>query len=125
MERVVTKTIELENRKFVVRKFDPMFGAYISLQIFSSIDHNGDKFNLEGILNKMVSKKFEEFKEFQNKILAYCSEILPAGNIPVINSEGNIAINNLSPILLLQLVMNTLMFSMEDFFTEGEEAPQT
>ena len=46
--RITEKEIELEGRKFILRKFDPMFGSYISLKIFqSSSGGDKNKFDIE------------------------------------------------------------------------------
>ena len=120
--RITEKEIELEGRKFVLRKFDPMFGSYISLKIFqSSGDEGKGKFNIEATLTKIMGDNYESYAQLQNRILGYCSEVLPAGKIPVINNEGNIAIIGLTAPMMLALSVSVILFSLEDFFDKEEQ----
>lgn len=125
MDRITEKQIELEGRKFILRKFDPMFGSYISLKIFqSSSGGDKNKFDIENTLSKIMGEDFEHYVQLQNRILGYCSEILPAGKVPVINSEGNIAVIGLTAPMMLALSVSVILFSLEDFFDKEESEIQ-
>lgn len=119
--RTTEREIELEGRKFVLRKFDPMFGSYISLKVFQTTEDGKGKINVENTLVKIMGEDFAHYSQLQGKILSYCSEILPAGKIPVINSEGNIAIIGLTAPMMLALSVAVIMFSLEDFFGPEEK----
>lgn len=118
--RVTEKELEIEGRKFVLKKFDPMFGSYISLKVFQTDNEGKGKINVENALTKIMGEDFAHYAQLQGKILGYCSEVLPAGRIPVINSEGNIAIIGLTAPMTLALSVAVIMFSLEDFFEKGE-----
>ena len=120
--RITEKEIELEGRKFILRKFDPMFGSYISLKIFqSSSGGDKNKFDIENTLSKIMGEDFDHYVQLQNKILGYCSEVLPAGKISIINSEGNIAVIGLTAPMMLALSVSVILFSLEDFFDKEEQ----
>lgn len=118
--RVTEKELEIEGRKFVLKKFDPMFGSYISLKVFQTDNEGKGKINVENALTKIMGEDFAHYAQLQGKILGYCSEVLPAGRIPVINSEGNVAIIGLTAPMTLALSVAVIMFSLEDFFEKGE-----
>lgn len=120
--RITEREIELEGRKFVLKKFDPLFGSYISLKVFNTTeDSKGGKINIEGALTKIMGEDYEHYVQLQTRILGYCSEVLPAGKIPVVNSEGNIAIIGMTAPMTLALSVSVIMFSLEDFFDKGEQ----
>lgn len=121
-DRITYKVIEIDNRKFRINKFDPLFGAYIASKF---LVNRLDKFNPDKIVeNLLQSNNFEEFEAFQKRVLSYCEEILPNTKAKVINSEGNIGIINLTAPMVMSLFIQTIMFSFEDFFEEGVEVPQ-
>lgn len=119
--RSTEREIELEGRKFVLRKFDPLFGSYISLKVFNAADESKNKFNVEDALTKIMGEDYAHYVQLQTKILGYCSEVLPAGKIPVVNSEGNIAVMDMTAPMTLALSVSVIMFSLEDFFDKGEQ----
>ena len=112
--RVTTKSIEIKGRKFVLEKFDPLFGVYIATTFIGEISNR--KAGVEGIIKALLSKPKNEFIQLQKDILAYCYEILPAGRTPVVDESGNFAIQDVSSALVLSLLIQSLMFSMTDFF---------
>jgi len=112
--RVTTKKIEVKGRKFVLEKFDPFFGVYLATTFIDS----GNKSGLEGIIKSLLSKPKDEFIQLQKDILRYCYEILPAGRTRIIDDAGNFAVQDMSSALVLSLVVQSLMFSMTDFFDQ-------
>lgn len=120
--RETRKIIEIEGRAFIINKFDPLFGSFIAMKVFKS-SAKGGKSSIDQMMNSLISENQEEFIKLQSKILSYCQEKLPAGPTAVINLEGNIAINNFTAPMAMNLFMQTLMFSLEDFFDQGEPAP--
>lgn len=121
MNRVTEERFKLKDREFIIRKFDPSFGSYVSLRFLNAGDSPEDGDRIQKFLNKLIDHGYEEFSKFQKSVLSYCDEVLPAGRIPVINSEGNFAIIGLSGADALTLTIKTIVFSMQDFFGEEEE----
>lgn len=119
--RETKKTIEIRGRKFILNKFDPFFGNYIALKLFS-LQEEGKDFNFELFMKGFTSGSYEEYESFTKRILKYCSEILPAGETPVINSEGNIAIIELDTPMMMELFTREMMFNIEGFFENDPEA---
>ena len=126
--RETQKVIEVKGRKFILNKFDPFFGSYLAFKVFSLQGKGKESESLEVVLNTMMGKDFKTFESLIKKVLAYCSEVLPAGNTPIINSEGNIAIIGLNAPMVTSLFIQSVMFNLSDFFEgnpqELEEAQQ-
>lgn len=120
--RETRKIIDIEGRQFVINKFDPLFGSFIAMKVFKSTATNSGKSNIHEMLNSLISENQEEFIKLQTKILSYCQEKLQSGLVSVVNPEGNIALNNFTAPMAMNLFMQTLMFSLEDFFDQGELA---
>lgn len=120
--RETRKIIDIEGRQFVINKFDPLFGSFIAMKVFKSTATGSGKSNIHEMLNSLISENQEEFIKLQTKILSYCQEKLPSGLVSVVNPEGNIALNNFTAPMAMNLFMQTLMFSLEDFFDQGELA---
>lgn len=112
--RVTTKKIEVKGREFVLEKFDPFFGVYLATTFIGS----GNKGGIEGIIKSLLSRPKDEFIQLQKDILRYCYEILPAGRVKLIDDGGNFAVQDMSSALVLSLVVQSLMFSMTDFFDQ-------
>lgn len=115
--RQESKKVNVMGRDFVIHKFTPFFGVYLAANTFTGIVGKNDK--LKALVDSIIGKPQDEFIKLQTDILKYCSEILPAGNTPVINEEGNFAVANMTAPLALNLLIHTLLFSMTDFFAEG------
>ena len=114
MERETQKTLEIKGRKFILNKYDPFFGSYLAFKVFS-IQGNG-KESLDAVLNTMMGKDFKTFESLIKRVLSYCSECLPVGNTPLINSEGNIAVVELTAPMVTSLFIQSVMFNISDFF---------
>lgn len=112
--RVTTKKIEVKGREFVLEKFDPFFGVYIATTFISEISNR--KEGIGGVIKSLLSKPKEEFIKLQKDILSYCYEILPVGRVRVVDESGNFAIQDVSSAMVLSLLVQSLMFSMTDFF---------
>lgn len=115
--RQENKRVKVMGRDFVIHKFTPFFGVYLVVNTFGGIVGKGDK--LKAMVDSIMGKPRDEFIKLQADILKHCSEVLPAGNTPVVNDEGNFAVMNMTAPLALNLLIQTLLFSMTDFFTEG------
>lgn len=120
--RETKKTIEVKGRKFILNKFDPFFGSYLAFKVFS-LQGKGNE-SLEVILNTMMGTDFKTFETLSKRVLKYCSELLPAGEVPVINNENNISITGLTSPMVTSLFIQSVMFNITDFFDEDPEIAQ-
>ena len=120
--RETKKTVEVKGRKFILNKFDPFFGSYLSFKVFS-LQGKG-KESIEVVLNTMMGTDYKNFETLSKRVLKYCSELLPAGEIPIINSEGNISITGLTAPMVTSLFIQSVMFNITDFFEEDPEILQ-
>lgn len=153
--RVVTKNIEVEGRKFVVKKYTardglkvaklilakviPIFQDFIPLikkmtdSRKSPLMLNNDKsdkkeseiisevidnFSLDTIASALDKISGEDFDYIVTKSLQSISEVLPAGEAPVMYSNGEYGVENIEydPILVLRLTCEAVMWSCGDFF---------
>ena len=68
-ERITEKILEEEGRKFIISKFDPLFGAYLSLQLFGSLSESSSKdLNIENLITKLMGDNYEEFLSKNKKV---------------------------------------------------------
>ena len=114
--RVSEQSVQVNGREFIIRKFTPFFGVYLAAQTFGSVV--GSKNKLESMVKFIMNKPKEEFIKLQQDVLKYCFEKLPAGPTAVVDENGNFAVMNMEAPLALNLFIQTLLFSMSDFFTE-------
>lgn len=114
--RVSEKVVQVNGREFIIRKFTPFFGVYLAAQTFGSVV--GSKNKLEALVKSVLNKPQSEFIKLQQDVLKYCFEKLPAGPTAVVDENGNFAVMNMDAPLALNLFIQTLLFSMSDFFTE-------
>lgn len=120
--RISNKIVDIKGRKFIINKFDPMFGAWMAAKVLGMSSPKG--IDISKVIKELMGSNFDEFKTLQAQVLKYVNEELPGGITPVINSEGNIAVMGITASDLLSLFVQTLMFSLSDFFEEGEQDPQ-
>ena len=113
-KRETTKKIEIKGRQFVLEKFDPFFGVYLATMALGADHKNG----IEGVIKSLLSKPKDEFIQLQKDILSYCYEMLEVGRVKIIDENGNFAVQDMSSALVLSLVIQSLMFSMTDFFDQ-------
>ena len=114
--RVSEKVVQVNGREFIIRKFTPFFGVYLAAQTFGNVV--GSKNKLEALVKSVLNKPQSEFIKLQQDVLRYCFEKLPAGPTAVVDENGNFAVMNMDAPLALNLFIQTLLFSMSDFFTE-------
>lgn len=119
--RITEKQVELKGRKFIIHKFDPLFGSYISLKVLNS--SNGKGLDIKNFIDFIIGNDQNEFNKIQKEVLKYCSEMLPSGKVPVINEEGNLAVVDLTTPMIISLFFQTIMFSLQDFFEEEVSIP--
>lgn len=118
--RETEKKVNIEGREFIIHKFDPLFGSYIGFKLFS-LSEGKSKVDVAKFLSKFMDSDYETFANLNKKILKYCSEVLAAGTVPVINSEGNIAVIGLNSSMITNLLIECISFNIMDFF---EQKPQ-
>lgn len=115
-KRETKKEIEIDNRIFVVTKYNPMIGNYILYKIVSS----ALPFNITeqlgfGVKPTSTMTK-EDFLDLERDILKTCYEKLPAGEQPVLIDNDNFGISNFDIFTCLKLVLSSLVFNFENFF---------
>lgn len=120
--RDTTQYIEIKGRKFALNKFDPFFGNFIAFRLLSLQPKKGSDLPLENLIQSFMEGNYEEYEKFTKKVLRYCSEVLPSGEVPIINSENNIAITGLDAPLMMELFTREMIFNLEGFFGEDTEA---
>lgn len=122
-KRKVEDIYEIGGRKFVLKKFDPMLGNYILLQLFTMTLPFGlsDKINQVldasgqiGNNSRMISK--EEFMSLQKDILSYVYERLEGRDAPLINNNGSYGVSDITMGILFQLLIAEIAFNFTDFF---------
>lgn len=135
----IHKIIEVEGRKFRIRKYDAataikmskllaakMLPALNSITdvLFSDkenlIDVNEitDFLDLESISRALDLVSDEDLERIINASLKVCEEELPAGFTSVINPNGSYAVMNLEydPLLVMRLVAEAIMWGISGFF---------
>ena len=126
-KRKVEDTIIIEGRTFKLHKFDPLLGNYILLQLFTVAlpfgigdmlsSAVGSEISKNNVSSKQLSKA--EFIELQKDILGSVFESLPAGETPVIRTNGTYGISEIKGSSIIQLIVAELAFNYTDFFAEG------
>lgn len=129
-KRKIEDRIDIDGRTFQLKSFDPLIGNYILVTLLSVVlpFGIGDAikssigYGSENIPTKisdssnMIDKK--SFIELQKDILSYVEEVLPAGNTPIILSNGNYGIMNFNMGIAIKLLIAEITFNFSDFFGE-------
>jgi len=78
-----------------------------------------DAFNISGIMTELGSLSEKDFNYVQDKCLQVCSEVLPAGMTPILNSNGSFGVLGLEEdtMTVLALTAHTLIFNVKGFFS--------
>lgn len=123
-KRQNAKLVDIEERTFKIKKFDPLMGNYILLQIMryvlpfgisekvgvpDSITNNVDRVN--------ISKK--DFIELQRDVLSVCYETLPAGDAPIVRDDGTYGVMDFNSNIAIRLLIAAFTFNFSDFFGEN------
>lgn len=114
------KYITLNERKFVIGRFDALTGSYIATKLMASALPGGMDSKLEG-MNLPKGRSFmsrEEFQELQIECLKVCYEDLKAGKAPVIGANGSWGISDVEDdlILVMSLTIHALIHNISGFF---------
>ena len=123
-KRQNSKLIDINERTFKINKFDPLMGNYILLQLVQFVLPFGisDKVGVPDAVTNNVSRvnmSKKDFLEFQRDILSVCSEVLPAGDAPVVRDDGTYGIMDFTSQIAIQLLIATITFNFSDFFGEN------
>ena len=131
--RTTEKIFEVDERKFIIKKMDPLLGIAIlkelltrsfPIDLLSMIDSSGKSKALGGLISSsssvITSMGIDEFVEFQRRILSFVYELLPSGEVQVIDKLGNYKVLNLKEdmSLNLRLLVEVLKVNYTDFFIE-------
>lgn len=163
LSRVITKNIEVEGRKFSVKKFTAMDGWKIAKLIIAKIipvfkdfvpiiktfirpkppisimGENGEvkdnetavseetaldmlgNISLDTIALALDKITDEDLDYIIKKSLQNISEVLPAGENPVMYSNGSYGVEGIEydPILVMRLTCEAIMWGCGDFFEEN------
>lgn len=121
------KTIEIDGRRFLLQKLDARTGSYIAFKLMKLLSpalskiSNGEDNNIEEIAKGIFSLSKEEFEYIQDSCLKRCYEILPARNTQVLNDYGVYGNDDIefNAGLIMNLTIQSLVFNISGFFTEG------
>lgn len=130
MEMRKTEDIyEVRGRTFIIKKFDPLVGNYILMQILTMTLPFGLGSKISKAVGVDITKgntskmSKEEFISLQRDILSFVYEKLPGNNTPVINQNGSYGIADFDMMLAFQLIVSIIAFNFSDFF--GDEGFST
>lgn len=144
--RVITKNVEIEDRRFVVKKYTAMDGLKVAKLILAKVipvfqdfmpllknRQNGElkaeaesnmiaevveNFSLDTVAAALEKISGDDFDYIVSKSLQSITEVLPAGESPVMYANGTFGVENVEydPILVLRLTCEAVMWSCGDFF---------
>lgn len=128
MGRENSKIIELQGRKFEIKKFDAFTGGYIIFQLFekfmpmgleNKIPLQNDKTMNEMLPQNRTGMTKAEFISFMKDCLSAAGEVLPARTAPIVNENGTWGIMDIkdNTLLAVLLVIHVLTFNVADFFS--------
>lgn len=121
-KRETHKRFDFNGRSWSIGKFDPMTGSYIAYKLMSElvpmIPGLHDQLGVP-IPQGAQSMSKADFLEMQKDCLGVCSELLPAGPAPVINSNGTYGVQDFDMKTALALTIQALVWNLQDFFDES------
>lgn len=130
--REVTKTVEVNGRKFQVEKFSAMTGSYVCIKILGRISHVAlgimsgelkDPAVISGALfGELNSFSKAEFLELQQECLAVTKEVQNIAGvdapIPVLLPDGKFGVADLEKDMMtvMALTVHVMVFNLTPFF---------
>jgi hypothetical protein len=135
---VESKTVEVNGRKFRIRKFSARDGSYIVLKVsallaplFEGVNwkkistlKNPEEVDLSQInitqaIGKLSGLKEEDFAYLQDKCLRVCDEQLPSGYVSVLAENGTFGVLGMDEDLLtvMALTAHALVYNLSGFFS--------
>lgn len=136
------KFIEIEDRKFSIKKFDAKTSLKISKLIIAKIlpvfegvlpslnstdannlrteiaDNTEEFISLEGISKALELITDEDLDKIIDASLMSCYELLPAGQVQVLNKNGTYGVATVEndPLLVMRLTAEAVIWSIGGFF---------
>lgn len=129
------KDVTISGRTFRIKKFDARTGSFMLLKVtkllaplFKSIsltklsemkdEVSPEALNISGLMEGLGDISEDDFTYIQDKCLNVCSEVLPGGLTPVLNSNGTFGAIGLEDdtATVLALTAHVLMFNVKGFF---------
>ncbi|WPS86463.1 hypothetical protein SMD22_18395 [Brevibacillus halotolerans] len=129
------KDVEINGRKFRIRKFPAKVGSFMiikltailapmfagikpNLKAKSADDINTDDIDVTGVLEQLTNLSEKDFDYIQEKALSVCYELLPAGLAPVLNVNGTFGVEDLEDdtVTVMALTVHVLTFNLTSFF---------
>lgn len=134
---ILFKDIDVNERKFRLRKMDARTGSYMLCRlvkilspIFKNInidkvdgkegeaDNIMDDIDFSELVSSICDLPEEQFRYIQDNCLQVVDEILPAGPTKVLDKYGNYGVLNIEydTWLLMNLTIQSLIFNVSGFF---------
>lgn len=137
------KDVEINGRKFRIRKFPARSGSFILIKlttilmpIFTSLmplfkgglmkdvkegsfeDFNVDDEVISAVMSQLGNIDEKDFSYIQEQALKVCYESLSAGPAQVLNDNGTFGVENLEDdtMLVMGLTIHALVFNLTSFF---------
>ena len=101
-KRITEKTVEIQGRKFKIKKFDSFTGSYILFQVLEKVlpmaienqakvkTGDGKEQPLAALLpSDRIPMTKQEFIALMRDCLSVVYEVLPSGEAPVFNPNGS------------------------------------
>ncbi|MCM3141658.1 phage tail assembly chaperone [Brevibacillus sp. MER 51] len=133
--RVSHKDVEINGRKFRIRKFSARVGSFMMIKMttilapmFASIkpnlnaksvdDINVDNIDFSGILGQLGNISEKDFDYIQEQALRVCFESLPAGYTPVLNDNRSFGVADIEDdtATVMALTVHAIAFNLTSFF---------
>jgi hypothetical protein len=123
------KVVEIEGGQYTFCKFDALTALKVARLLITKITAAGlpqaggqeSTGDFDVFARLLSDVKDEDLDYLVKTALKFCSKMFPAGNTPVINLNGSFAVPEVEQdvFLMLRLTMETILWSMSDFFDEG------
>lgn len=123
-KRKTEDILEVNGRKFVLTKFDPMLGNYILMKIltytlpFGLSERIAQTMGVKDIGGSQKIDK-EDFIELQKDVLGCVYERLTDRDAPVLNKNGSYGVSDFTMSLSFVLIIAELGFNFASFFEES------
>lgn len=132
------KDIEIEGRHFRLNKMNARTGSYMLFKVISIVspiikninldqleEINVEDLNLTELLSSLFNLEEKDFNYIQDNCLKVVEEILPAGPARVLDEYGNFGVLDMefNTPLILNLTVRSLIFNVQDFFSESLWGP--
>lgn len=138
-ERELIYDLEINGttRTFKIKKFDALTGSYLLYSLINKMlpaflesgvvdevrSQTGGEPNLANLGSAISGAEMSEadFRKLQMTCLRACSEVLPAGEVPVIDSRGYFGVADLENDVaaVIGLTIQALTFNVKGFFNGG------